>query len=118
MSLYPRREGRPGVGLEGPVQECRPGVKGWRSVLECRLGVGTRGASAIEAYRESNWESMAGGVSAGVQTGSRTWKLAQEAERVYSVYPKWPVYQNYSVFQKGSDFQSVGKPMREVSTMG
>ena len=87
------------------VLECRQRVKDWRGQHRSA----DRESGAGVADRESNLET-----SAGVQTG----KLEQEAERVYSVYPTCSVCQNYSVFQKGSDFQSVGKPMREVSTMG
>ena len=75
------------------VLECRQRVKDWRGQHRSA----DRESGAGVADRESNLET-----SAGVQTG----KLVQEAER------------DYSVFQKGSDFQSVGKPMREVSTMG
>ena len=71
--------------------------------------------SAVGAEREASaegktWRSALecrpGVGPEGTVLEGQTGKLVQEAER------------DYSVFQKGSDFQSVGKPMREVSTMG
>ena len=82
------------------------GVRSLRFDLSLFRGIpGERGRPRVKGWRCQCWSADREPdleTSAGVQTG----KLVQEVAR------------DYSVFQKGSDFQSVGKPMREVSTMG